>query len=180
MGSIPPWGKNFFENFFFVFFLTNIGIFHILIHKKRYKWSVFYFLKVYNDCSFSFDSKMTFSVSQLDVDELKNWEHVLNAHEKVVTEMPSDVLEHFFSGLFLWKFDVLHSKFTLKVTFLSRMSFVFSDISYLCWKFRPSFVGPFETSGALILGLTQFWSTVWLEPTYYIYPCICTWIPCMG
>ena len=101
-----------------------------------------------------------FSVSQLDVDELKNWEHVLNAHEKVVTEMPSDVLEHFFSGLFLWKFDVLHSKFTLKVTFLSRMSFVFSDISYLCWKFRPSFVGPFETSGALILGLTQFWSTV--------------------
>ena len=36
------------------------------------------------------------------------------------------------------------------------MSLVFSDISYLCWKFHPSFVGPFETSGALILGLTQF------------------------
>ena len=140
--------------------MTNIGIFHTLIHKKRHKWSLFYYLKVYNDCSFSFNSKMTFSVSQLDVVEMKNWEHVLNAHEKVVTEMPSDVLEHFFSGLFLWKFDVLHSKFTLKVTFLSRMSFVFSDISYLCWKFRPSFVGPFETSGALILGLTRFWSTV--------------------
>ena len=140
--------------------MTNIGIFHTLIHKKRHKWSLFYYLKVYNDCSFSFNSKMTFSVSQLDVVEMKNWENVLNAHEKAITEMPSDVLEHFFSGLFLWKFDVLHSKFTLKVTYLSRMSFVFSDISYLCWKFCPSFVGPFETSGALILGLTRFWSTV--------------------
>ena len=101
-----------------------------------------------------------FSVSQLDVDELKNWEHVLNAHEKVVTEMPSDVLEYFFSGLFSWMFDVLYSKFTLKVTFLSRMSFNFCDISDLCWKFRSSFVAPFEISGALLLGLTRFWSTV--------------------
>ena len=159
MGSIPPWGKTFFENFFWCFFLTNICIFHILIHKKRYKWSVFYFLKVYNDCSFSFDSKMKFSVSQLDVVEMKNWEHVLNAHEKVVTEMPSDVLEHFFSGLFLWKFDVLHSKFPLKVTFLSRMSFDFCDISNLCRKFRPRSVAPVEISGALFLGLTRFWST---------------------
>ena len=65
-----------------------------------------------------------------------------------------------FSGLFLWKFDVLYSRFTLKVTFLSRMSFEFCDISNLCWKFRSSFVAPFKISGALLLGLTRFWSTV--------------------
>ena len=65
-----------------------------------------------------------------------------------------------FSGLFLWIFDVLYSKFTLKITFLSRMSFDFCDISDLRWKFRSSFVAPFEISGALLLGLTRFWSTV--------------------
>ena len=71
-----------------------------------------------------------FSVSQLDVDELKNWEHMLNAHEKVVTEMPSDVLEHFFSGLFIWKNDVLYSKFPLKSLFLSL------DLVQFLWYFR--------------------------------------------
>ena len=101
-----------FLKFFFVFFffLTNIGILHTLIHKKRHKWSLFYYLKVYNDCSFSFNSKMTFSVSQLDVVEMKNWENVLNAHEKAITEMLSDVLEHFFSGLLLWMCNILYSK----------------------------------------------------------------------
>ena len=89
-----------------------------------------------------------------------------------------------FSGLFLWKFDVLHSKFTLKVNFLSRMSFDFCDISNLSRKFCPRFVAPFETSGALILGLTRFWSTVpgckrlfskqWLQLPHSVplgYPC---------
>ena len=162
MGSIPPLGeKVFLKKIFMWFFLTNIGIFHILIHKKRHKWSLFYFLKVYNDCSFSFNSKMTFSVSLLDVVEMKNWEYVLNAQEKAITEMPTDVLEHFFSGLFLWMFDVIYSKFTLKITFLSRMSFNFCEISDLCWKFRSSFIAPFEISGALLLGLTRFWSTVY-------------------
>ena len=89
----PP-GENFFLKIFV--FCTKITIFYILIHRKRYKWTLFYFSKVYNNYSFSFNSKMTFSVSQLDVVELKNWENVLNAHEKAITEMPSDVLEHFF------------------------------------------------------------------------------------
>ena len=37
-----------------------------------------------------------FLVSQSDVDEFENWEHVPNAYEKTVSEMQSDVLEHFF------------------------------------------------------------------------------------
>ena len=65
-----------------------------------------------------------------------------------------------FSGLYLWSFNVLHSKFTLKVTFLSRTSFNYCEILDLYWKFRSSFVAPFEISGALLLGLTRFWSTV--------------------
>ena len=149
-----------FLKFFLWFFMTNIGIFHTLIHRKRHKWSLLYYSKVCNDCSFSFNSKMTFSVSLLDVVEMKNWEYVLNAQEKGITEMPTDVLEHFFSGLFLWMFDVIYSTFTLKITFLSRMSFNFCEISDLCWKFRSSFIAPFEISGALLLGLTRFWSTV--------------------
>ena len=92
----PLGEKLFWKNFFLCFFLTKNSIFYIVIHKKRHEWSLFYYLKVYNDCSFSFNSKMTFSVSQLDVVEMKNWENVLNAHEKAITEMPSDVLEHSF------------------------------------------------------------------------------------
>ena len=91
----PLGKKNYFENYFLCVFCTKISIFYILIHKKRYKWSLFNFLKVYNNCSFSFSSKMTFSVSQLDVAEMKNWDHVLNGREKTIIEMPSDVLEHF-------------------------------------------------------------------------------------
>ena len=40
------------------------------------------------------------------------------------------------------------------------MSCVFCDIWNLCRKFRARSIAPFKTSGALILGLTQFWSTV--------------------
>ena len=76
----------------------------------------------------------------------------------------------FFSGLFLWKFDVLHSKFPLKVTFLSQMSFDFCDISNLCRKFRPRSVAPVEISGALFLGLTRFWSTVYKAYWFGIKP----------
>ena len=70
-----------------------------------------------------------FLVSQSDVDEFENWEHVLNAHEKTVSEILSDVLEHFFSGLFIWKIDVLYSKFPLKSLFLSL------DVVQFLWYF---------------------------------------------
>ena len=95
-----PLGKTWIY-FFFIFcvFWTKIGIFYTLMHKERHKWSLFYFLKIYNNCSFSFSSKMKFSISQLDVIEIKNWEHVLNGHEKTITELPSNVSEHFFKAL---------------------------------------------------------------------------------
>ena len=70
-----------------------------------------------------------FLVSQSDVDEFENWEHVPNAHEKMVSEMPSDVLEHFFSGLFIWKIVLLYSKFPLKSLFLSL------DVVQFLWYF---------------------------------------------
>ena len=43
----PP-GENFFLKFFLCVFCTKISIFYVLIHRKRYKWTLFYFLKVYN------------------------------------------------------------------------------------------------------------------------------------
>ena len=94
-----PLGKTwfFFLSIFCVFW-TKIGIFYTLMNKKRHKWSLFYFLKIYDNCSFSFSSKMKFSVSQLDVIEMKNWEHVLNGHEKTIVELLSNVSEHFFKG----------------------------------------------------------------------------------
>ena len=68
-----PLGENMnFHFLFFVFFWTKIGIFYALMHKERHKCSLFYFLKIYNNCSFSFSSKMKFSISQLDVIEMKN------------------------------------------------------------------------------------------------------------
>ena len=87
--------------FFFIFcvFWTKIGIFCTLMHKERHKWNLFYFLKIYNNCSFSFSSKMKFSISQLDVIEMKNWDYVLNGHEKTIIELPLNVLEHFFKAL---------------------------------------------------------------------------------
>ena len=42
---------------------------------------------------------MKFSISQLDVIEMKNWDHVLNGHEKTIIELPSNVSEHFFKAL---------------------------------------------------------------------------------
>ena len=42
---------------------------------------------------------MKFSISQLDVVEMKNWKHVLNGREKAITELPSNVSEHFFKAL---------------------------------------------------------------------------------
>ena len=42
---------------------------------------------------------MKFSISQLDVVEMKNWEHVLNGREKTITELPLNVSEHFFKAL---------------------------------------------------------------------------------
>ena len=91
----PLGEKLFWKKFFLLFFLTKNSIFYIVIHKKRHKWSLFYYLKVYNNCSFSFSSKMTFSIFEQDVVEMKNWDHVLNGWEKTIMEMPSDVLEHF-------------------------------------------------------------------------------------
>ena len=156
-----PLGEN--MNFYFLIFyvfLTKIVIFYALMHNEIHKWSLFYFMKIYNNCSFSFSSKMKFSVSQLDVVEMKNWKHVPNVHEKTVIEMLSDLLEHFFSALFILKSDMLYSKFPLKSHFSAWMSFDFFDILDLCWKFLARFIALFKTYGALILGLTQFWSTV--------------------
>ena len=99
VGSNPPWGKHEFSFFIFCVFWTKIGIFYALMHKERHKRSLFYFLKIYNNCSFSFSSKMKFSISQLDVVEMNNWEHVLNGCEKTITELPSNVSEHFFKTL---------------------------------------------------------------------------------
>ena len=42
---------------------------------------------------------MKFSISQLDVIEMKNWDYVLNGHEKTIIELPLNVLEHFFKAL---------------------------------------------------------------------------------
>ena len=42
---------------------------------------------------------MKFSISQLDVIEMNNWEYVLNGHEKTITELRSNVSEHFFKAL---------------------------------------------------------------------------------
>ena len=92
-----PLGENLNYHFHFLcFFWTKIGIFYALMHKERHKRSLFYFLKIYNNCSFSFSSKMKFPISQLDVVEMNNWEHVLNGCEKTITELPSNVSEHFF------------------------------------------------------------------------------------
>ena len=85
-----------------------------------------------------------FLVSQSDVDEFENWEHVPNAYEKTISEMPSDVLEHFFSGLFIWKIDVLYSKFPLKSLFLSL------DVVQFLWYF-----------GFVLEILRSFHSTLW-------------------
>ena len=77
---------------------------------------------------------MKFSISQLDVVEMKNWKHVLNGREKAITELPSNVSEHFFKALNLWKFDSVYSKICPKFNFLSRTSSVFYDILDLCTK----------------------------------------------
>ena len=42
---------------------------------------------------------MKFSISKLDVKEIKNWEHMLNGHEKTITELPLNALEHIFKAL---------------------------------------------------------------------------------
>ena len=94
-----PLGEN--MNFYFLIFyvsLTKTVILYALIHKERHKWSLFYFMKIYSNCSFSFSSKMKFSVSQLDITKMKNWDHVLNGHEKTIVELLSNVSEHFFKG----------------------------------------------------------------------------------
>ena len=137
MGSNPPRGKIILKKYFLWFFLTKISIFYIVIHKKRHKWSLFNYLKVYNNCSFSFSSKMTFSISERDVVEMKNWDHVLNGWEKTIMEMPSDVLEHFFRSLILWKFDLVHSRICPKFTFLIRMSSDFEIFLKLCSTIEP-------------------------------------------
>ena len=84
--------------FFFIFcvFWTKIGIFCTLMHKERHKWNLFYFLKIYNNCSFSFSSKMTFSVSQLDVTNFKNWDMPKKHFPEYISEMQTNILEHFF------------------------------------------------------------------------------------
>ena len=92
----PLGKKNYFENYFLCVFCTKISIFYILIHKKRHKWSLFYFLKVYINCSFNFSSKMTFSVSQLDVTNFKNWDMPKKRFSEYISEMPTNILEHFF------------------------------------------------------------------------------------
>ena len=92
-GFNPPRG-NFFLKIFV--FCTKITIFYVLIHRKRYKWTLFYFLKVYNNCSFSFSSKMTFSISQLDVTDFKNWDMPKKRFSEYISEMPTNILEHFF------------------------------------------------------------------------------------
>ena len=150
---------NFYFLIFYVF-LTKTVIFYALMHKERHKCSLFYFLKIYNNCSFSFSSKMKFSISQLDVVEMKNWKHVPNGCEKTVTELPSNVSEHFFKALNLWKFDLVYSKICPKFNFLSRTSSVFYDILDLCTKLCVHSVGLFGIPGALILGFPPIWSTV--------------------
>ena len=89
----PP-GENFFLKIFV--FCTKITIFYVLIHRKRYKWILFYLLKVYNNCSFSFSSKMTFSISQLDVTDFKNWDMPKKRFSEYISELPTNILEHFF------------------------------------------------------------------------------------
>ena len=150
-----------FHFLFFVFFWTKIGIFYALMHKERHKCSLFYFLKIYNNCSFSFSSKMKFSISQLDVVEMKNWKHVPNGCEKTITELPSNVSEHFFKALNLWKFDLVYSKICPKFNFLSRTSFNFFDILDICTKLCDRSAGLFGIPGALILGFPPIWSTVY-------------------
>ena len=85
-----------FEIFFCFIFLTKLRLFYIVIHKKRHKWSIFYYLKVHNNCSFSFSSKMTFSVSQLDVTNFKNWDMPRKHFPEYISEMQTNILEHFF------------------------------------------------------------------------------------
>ena len=124
VGSNPPRGKH--EFLFFVFFWTKIGIFYALMHKERHKCSLFYFLKIYNNCPFSFSSKMKFSISQLDIVEMKNYSplqleptfggfpykmpyfRVVETYLNVVQNPP------FFSQMFVWMWEasqwVLSSK----------------------------------------------------------------------
>ena len=77
-GFNPPRG-NFFLKIFV--FCTKVTIFYILIHRKRYKWTLFYFLKLYSNCSFSFGSKMTFAISYLDLVEMNRWDILLDPWE---------------------------------------------------------------------------------------------------
>ena len=72
-----------------------------------------------------------------------------NAREKTITELSSNVSEHFFKALNLQKTDSVYSKICPKFTFLSRTSANFYDILNLCTKLRSRSVGNFEIPGAL-------------------------------
>ena len=96
-GFKPPSGKNVILKFFFWFvFWTKIGLFFIVIHKKRHKWSLFYYLKVHYNCSFSFSLQMTFSISQQDVANFKNWDMPRKRFPEYISGMQTNILEHFF------------------------------------------------------------------------------------
>ena len=142
----PP-GKIFFWKF--LFFSTRITIFYVLIHRKRYKWTLFYFLKVYNNCSFSFSSKMTFSISQLDVTDFKNWDMPKKRFSEYISEMPTNILEHFFSRVFLQKFNSLVWRLGFKLRFRSRMSSKFKNNRGFWSTSKPPYNGEEKSHGAL-------------------------------
>ena len=148
-GFNPPQGKNFFWKFFFVCFLYKISIFYILTHRKRYKWTLFYFLKVYNNCSFSFSSKMTFSISQLDVTNFKNWDMPKKRFSEYISEMPTNILVHFFSRVFLQKFNSLVWRLGFKLRFRSRMSSKFKNNRGFWSTSKPPYNDEEKSHGAL-------------------------------
>ena len=50
---------------------------------------------------------MTFSISHLDVANFKNWDMPKKRFSEYISVMPTNILEHFFSRVFLQKFNSL-------------------------------------------------------------------------
>ena len=70
---------------------------------------------------------MTFSISQQDVTNFKNWDMPKKHFPEYISEMQTNILEHFFNRVFLQKFDSLVWRLGFKLPFLSRMSSKFKN-----------------------------------------------------
>ena len=68
-----------------------------------------------------------FFVSQLDVANFENWDMPKKRFPEYISEMQTNVLEHFLNRVFLQKFDSLVWRLSLKQPFLTRMSSKFKN-----------------------------------------------------